>query len=142
MKQLITNKYYDLVNTEFEQDGKLTSSTIIKVIKGHEVEKQRLLESYGRYYNSDNKNIGVPILSRSFTNATGQVDTTVLDNKINLDYWSKIINVKTGYMFGVPLQYRIGGDYSDTEKALRILGWKAEKNIVEGLKETFHSLSF
>jgi len=66
-------------------------------------EKQRLL--YERYKAS---NSGVPIFTRELA------DENKVNNKINNDFFSQIVNNKTGYLAGLPFVYSYEG--TDTEK--------------------------
>lgn len=72
-------------------------------------EKQRLL--YERYKSS---NEGVPIFTREFA------DTNKVNNKINNDFFSQIVNNKSGYMSGLPVAYSYEGTDSEKERIQEI----------------------
>ena len=130
MKQLITNEFYELIESEINTEKGLSTVSINKILNSSTVtaEWKRLKATQGRY---DNSKDSIPVLTRTFRNDDGTVDNESLDIKLNIDYWSKIVNIKAGYTFGNPIVYKLSKDfYSESElkaketwlnKQLRIL---------------------
>ena len=75
----------------------IPDSDFIKfLIKGHEDESDRMSDLYQRYRASED---GVPILTRTFD------DESKINNKLNNDYFSDIVDTKVGYFAGRPISY-------------------------------------
>ena len=79
-------------------DGKVTSQIIRDLISDHSEDRARLVGLYERYKGSKH---GVPILTRQFE------DRNKVNNKINNDFFSEIIDIKVGYFAGEPISYNL-----------------------------------
>ena len=69
---------------------------IPKLIEKHKPQRLRMLMNHERYKTDAS---GVPVFHRSF-----ERDVTI-DNRINNDYFSEIVDIKTGYFAGKPAAY-------------------------------------
>ena len=115
MKQLITNEFYELIESEINTAKGLSTVTINKILNSSTVTEEwaRLKKTQGRYANEKDS---IPVLTRTFLNSDGTIDNDSLDIKLNIDYWSDIVNVKGGYTFGNPIVYKLSKDfYSESE---------------------------
>ncbi|PHD98835.1 phage portal protein [Bacillus wiedmannii] len=95
-----------------EQNGEPTSKLLKKIIDEFEPLKQRMINRYERYKASEK---GVPIFTREFK---GDGNKDKVNNKLNNDFFSEIIDTKIGYMFGLPISYNL--DHEDDEVLKRI----------------------
>lgn len=95
-----------------EQNGEPTSKLLKKIIDEFEPLKQRMINRYERYKASEK---GVPIFTREFK---GDGNKDKVNNKLNNDFFSEIIDTKIGYMFGLPISYSL--DHEDDEVLKRI----------------------
>ncbi|MCY1690726.1 phage portal protein [Exiguobacterium sp. SL14] len=73
-----------------------TQETILKIIEKHSGHRARMLKNYDRYKTNSR---GIPIFSRKL-----ERDVTT-DRKLNLDYFSEIVDIKTGYFAGNAASY-------------------------------------
>lgn len=79
-----------------ENGGVPTVEIIKKILNKHYPKRQHMLGLYDRYTcNMDS----VPIFNREFE------DSTAINNKVNNDYFSELINTKVGYFAGAPFSY-------------------------------------
>ncbi|OGX78216.1 phage portal protein [Exiguobacterium sp. SH31] len=76
--------------------GEDRRKVILKLIEKHKPQRDRMLMNHQRYKTDAS---GVPVFSRSF-----ERDVTI-DNRINNDYFSEIVDIKTGYFAGKPAAY-------------------------------------
>ena len=76
--------------------GVPTVEIIKKILDKHYPKKQHMMGLYDRYMCHED---GVPIFSREFD------DTSAINNKINNDYFSELVNTKVGYFAGAPFSY-------------------------------------
>ncbi|WP_242295162.1 phage portal protein [Bacillus cereus group sp. BfR-BA-01426] len=95
-----------------EQNGEPTPKLLKKIIDEFEPLKQRMINRYERYKASEK---GVPIFTREFK---GDGNKDKVNNKLNNDFFSEIIDTKIGYMFGLPISYSL--DHEDDEVLKRI----------------------
>ena len=95
-----------------EQNGEPTPKLLKKIIGEFEPLKQRMINRYERYKASEK---GVPIFTREFK---GDGNKDKVNNKLNNDFFSEIIDTKIGYMFGLPISYSL--DHDDEEVLKRI----------------------
>ncbi|WP_336968556.1 phage portal protein, partial [Bacillus cereus] len=95
-----------------KQNGEPTSKLLKKIIDEFEPLKQRMINRYERYKASEK---GVPIFTREFK---GDGNKDKVNNKLNNDFFSEIIDTKIGYMFGLPISYSL--DHEDDEVLKRI----------------------
>jgi SPP1 family phage portal protein len=106
-----------------KKDG--LSSDIIKLLlteRSARMDEQRIL--YARY-RADAE--GVPIKTRKYM-IDGKEQRKKINNRLNTDFFGDIIDVKTGFMAGVPIAY--GLDYkTDSSEAAYQAGVEAIKNF-------------
>ncbi|TXR75163.1 phage portal protein [Bacillus sp. BF9-10] len=95
-----------------ENNGEPTPKLLKKIIDEFEPLKQRMINRYERYKASEK---GVPIFTREFK---GDGNKDKVNNKLNNDFFSEIIDTKIGYMFGLPISYSL--DHEDEEVLKRI----------------------
>ncbi|PEG02261.1 phage portal protein [Bacillus cereus] len=95
-----------------EQNGEPTPKLLKKIIDEFEPLKKRMINRYERYKASE---MGVPIFTREFK---GDGNKDKVNNKLNNDFFSEIIDTKIGYMFGLPISYSL--DHEDEEVLKRI----------------------
>ncbi|MCQ6337767.1 phage portal protein [Bacillus cereus] len=95
-----------------ENNGEPTPKLLKKIIDEFEPVKQRMINRYERYKASEK---GVPIFAREFK---GDGNKDKVNNKLNNDFFSEIIDTKIGYMFGLPISYSL--DHEDEEVLKRI----------------------
>ncbi|QEL79411.1 phage portal protein [Bacillus sp. JAS24-2] len=95
-----------------ENNGEPTPKLLKKIIDEFEPLKQRMINRYERYKASEK---GVPIFTREFK---GDGNKDKVNNKLNNDFFSEIIDTKIGYMFGLPVSYSL--DHEDEEVLKRI----------------------
>lgn len=100
---------YPKFNAEIEEIKKngITTDLIQKIIDKHRANAEYNRELYERYQCLEE---GVPIFSRK--PRFGDSDS-VINNKINNDFFSEICDFKIGYFAGVPISY----SYSMTEES-------------------------
>lgn len=85
----------------------LNSEMIKKLIDGHADERKRMIKLHERYKATKK---GVPILTREFE------DFAKINNKLNNDFFSDVIDTKVGYFAGRPISL-ITEDFDDNLKA-------------------------
>lgn len=95
-----------------ENNGEPTPKLLKKIIDEFEPLKQRMINRYERYKASEK---GIPIFTREFK---GDGNKDKVNNKLNNDFFSEIIDTKIGYMFGLPVSYSL--DHDDDEVLKRI----------------------
>lgn len=75
---------------------KATSDLINAIIKDHALEYARMIGNYGRY---SMKQASIPVFNRTFE------QTDKVNNKLNNDFFGKLIHGKLGYFLGTPISY-------------------------------------
>lgn len=75
----------------------INSEIIKSILKKFEPRRQKMLANFERYRTDA---AGVPIFSRSFR------DSSKVNNKVNNDFFSEIIDIKVGYFAGNPFSYQ------------------------------------
>ena len=79
-----------------ENGGVPTIEIIKKILDKHYPKRQHMMGLYDRYTcNMDS----VPIFNREFE------DESAINNKVNNDYFSELVNTKVGYFAGAPFSY-------------------------------------
>ena len=79
-----------------ENGGVPTIEIIKKILNKHYPKRQHMMGLYDRYTcNMDS----VPIFNREFD------DPSAINNKVNNDYFSELVNTKVGYFAGAPFSY-------------------------------------
>ena len=79
-----------------ENGGVPTIEIIKKILNKHRPKREHMLGLHNRYLSHMD---GVPIFRREFE------DPSAINNKINNDYFSELINTKVGYFAGAPFSY-------------------------------------
>lgn len=95
--------------------------TILKIIEKHKPHRARLLMNYKRYKTDI---AGVPIFSRSF-----ERDVTI-DNRVNNDYFSEIVDIKTGYFAGKQASYSYDKGEPNYDEAIEKVSNFLERNRI------------
>ncbi|WP_044639755.1 phage portal protein [Risungbinella massiliensis] len=105
-------------------DGEVTSDIIKDLISGHAADRARMIKLYERYKASSE---GVPIFSRPVP------DYEKVNNKLNNDFFSEIIDTKTGYFMGKPIVYSVDQEAIGAEPADKTLQDFSIVNNIEDL---------
>lgn len=98
-----------------ENGGVPTIEIIKKILDKHYPKRQHMMGLYDRYMCHED---GVPIFHREFT------DESAINNKVNNDYFSELVNIKVGYFAGAPFSYsysQLAEEEEDTENKGGIL---------------------
>lgn len=98
-----------------ENGGVPTIEIIKKILNKHGPKREHMLGLHNRYLSHMD---GVPIFRREFE------DPSAINNKINNDYFSELINTKVGYFAGAPFSYsysQLAEKEEDTENKGGIL---------------------
>lgn len=111
-----------------ENNGEPTPKLLKKIIDEFEPLKQRMINRYERYKASEK---GVPIFTREFK---GDGNKDKVNNKLNNDFFSEIIDTKIGYMFGLPISYSL--DHEDEEVLKRIQDFLKSNHTEDADAET------
>lgn len=98
MSRNITELYPDFSDeiTELRKNG-ITVDLLYKIIQKHRYNSKYNKELYNRYRTLENE---VPIFKRK-----PRFNEDVINNKINNDFFSEIVDFKTGYFAGEPISY-------------------------------------
>lgn len=95
---------------EIELNG-ITQDLITRIISRHQGNAKHTKGLYGRYrINSDD----VPVFGRIPRFKDDGI--SAINNKINNDFFSEIIDIKVGYFSGKPANYTYGNDYLSLEE--------------------------
>ena len=94
---------------------------LLEIIRKHEGQRARMLQNYQRYKTDAS---GVPIFSRTF-----ERDVTI-DNRINNDYFSEIVDIKTGYFAGKPAAYSYDRNQDGAERVQQYLQDFLDRNRI------------
>lgn len=103
------------------KDGAAHSDVIPELITRHAAHRERMLLNQKRY-RTDRK--GVPIFSRKL-----ERDVTT-DNRINNDYFSEIVDMKTGYFAGRAAAYSYDSNESNYQLAIERISNFLERNRI------------
>jgi SPP1 family phage portal protein len=104
----------DTIRELIRINGEVTSQIITDLIDENSGRHETMKSLYERYKASE---AGVPIFSRSYS----VTDDTKINNKLNNDFFSEIIDTKVGYFMGVPVVYETNSkDFEDFELRNRL----------------------
>ena len=92
------------------RENSITVDLLYKIIQKHYYNARYNKKLYGRYRTLENE---VPIFKR-----TPRFNEDVINNKINNDFFSEIVDFKTGYFAGEPISY----GYSKGSEAEEVTG--------------------
>lgn len=101
--------------------GEDLRKVILKLIEKHKPQRIRMLNNYQRYKTDVS---GVPIFHRTF-----ERDVTI-DNRINNDYYSEIVDMKTGYFAGKVAAYSYDKKQAEFEQASELVADFLERNRI------------
>ncbi|SNR95665.1 phage portal protein, SPP1 family [Anaerovirgula multivorans] len=118
----------EIINKLNAEAGMITSEIIKDIIEDHAAEATRTKKLYERYKASKT---GVPIFSREFDSNQA---ANKINNKINNDFFSEIVDTKTGYMLGNPISYQL--DKADKKAKTEITDFNLRNNIDDLDSET------
>ncbi len=95
-------------------NGEVTSQIITDLIDENSGRHETMKSLYERYKASE---AGVPIFTRSYS----VTDDMKINNKLNNDFFSEIIDTKVGYFMGIPAVYETNSkDFEDFELRNRL----------------------
>lgn len=95
----IFRRYADQISEDYKQGEPPTAELIREIITKHEVLATLMRESYERYRTDE---WAVPIFRRELA-----VESNKINNKLANDFFSEIVDTKTGYMFGIPVTTKL-----------------------------------
>lgn len=103
------------------KSGEDQREIILKLIEKHKSHRARMLMNYKRYKTDIT---GVPVFSRSF-----ERDVTI-DNRVNNDYFSEIVDIKTGYFAGKQTSYSYDKNEPNYDEAIEKMSNFLERNRI------------
>lgn len=90
-----------------EIDGQVTSDILWTLIEEHVPTRKRMMDLYERYKASEK---GVPIFTRKVP------DYEKVNNRLNNDFFSEIVDTKIGYFMGHPVVYSVDREAENCDK--------------------------
>lgn len=104
-------------------NGQVTSQIIKDLISDHAPRAAKMKALYKRYKADQD---GVPIFQRSFE------DPNKINNKLNNDFFSDIVDTKVGYFAGEPIAYNLDKtSYSGENGELNETDYRAHSSIID-----------
>ena len=97
----------DTIRELIELNGKVTSQIITDLIDDNSTRATVMENLYKRYKTETD---GVPIFDRYYD------DTAKINRQLNNDFFSEIVDTKTGYLAGVPIVYETDPESPDFEE--------------------------
>jgi len=97
----------DTIRELIELNGKVTSQIITDLIDDNSTRATVMEALYDRYKTETD---GVPIFDRYYD------DTAKINRQLNNDFFSEIVDTKTGYLAGVPIVYETDPESPDFEE--------------------------
>lgn len=93
----------------------ITPELLNRVIRRHQACMQHMRDLYGRYHTAADK---VPVFTREprFREDGRSEAENAINNRVNNDFFSEIIDVKVGFFAGKPANYTYGEDYQAEEE--------------------------
>ena len=114
---------------QYIEENGITEDLISKMIFKHETNSLHSKTLYGRYRTLSND---VPIFKREPRFKTDDKNKAIVNNKINTDFFSEIIDIKVGYFAGKPFVYK----YNDDSDSMYYTGGEnAVYDAVKALKD-------
>ena len=104
--------------------GEVQSEIISDLIDGHAPARNRMMNLYERYKATEQ---GVPVLTRTFE------DKTKINNRLNNDFMSDIIDTKVGYFAGKPVSYLLDKEADNYEKKAETIASFTTRCSIEDL---------
>ena len=106
------------------KESGITPELLQRIIRRHQPCGEHMKDLYGRYQTEIDR---VPIFTRTprfsdtnTTDAEGNIQEleaeSTINNKINNDFFSEIVDIKVGYFAGKPANYTYGDDYQAEEE--------------------------
>lgn len=106
------------------ESGRITPELLERIIRRHQGCMNHMRSLYGRYRTEADK---VPVFTREprFSDASvadkegGQQELeaeSAINNKVNNDFFSEIVDIKVGFFAGKPANYTYGDDYQAEEE--------------------------
>ena len=109
-------------------NGQVTSQIIKDLIADHAPRAAKMKALYKRYRADYD---GVPIFQRSFE------DPNKINNKLNNDFFSDIVDTKVGYFAGEPIAYNLDKvSYSSEDGELNEADFQAHNSVLDRFKIT------
>lgn len=105
------------------RDRGIDSAIIKSALKKFEAKRVHMLRMIERYKSTSD---GVPVLTRYMA------DSTKVNNKVNNDFFSEIVDIKTGYFAGSPFSYQYDKTLDEFDRAAeRISNFITMNNIAD-----------
>lgn len=114
--RLVSMEYPDYsAEIQAVRDGGITPDLLDRIIRRHQGCMQHMQELYGRYRTEAGS---VPIFTRSprFKDEGDLEAESAINNRVNNDFFSEIVDVKVGFFAGKPANYTYGDDYQSEEE--------------------------
>lgn len=110
----ISSMDYPDYSAEIEaiQECGITPELLQRIIRRHEGCSRRMKALYGRYRIEEEE---VPIFSRQPRFQKEDTESSI-NNRVNNDFFSEIIDIKVGFFAGRPANYTYGDDYQAEEE--------------------------
>lgn len=111
--RLINMEYpdYSAEIEAIERDG-ITVELVERIIRRHQGCAVHMKSLYGRY---QTKTEDIPVFNR-IPRFTDEQEAKSINNKINNDFFSEIVDIKVGFFAGKPANYTYGDDYQSEEE--------------------------
>jgi len=113
--------YIEVALQQIERQEGVDGDILKGLIEGHYPAHERMVGLYERYRATLE---GVPILTRQFE------DITKINNKLNNDFFSDIVDTKVGYFAGKPISYIIDAEQDRYEQLTEAMDDFIKRNNV------------
>ena len=109
-------------------NGQVTSQILKDLISDHAPRAAKMRALYKRYKAEQD---GVPIFTRPMP------DANKINNKLNNDFFSDIVDTKVGYFAGEPIAYNLDKvSYSSEDGELNEVDFQAHNTVLDRFKNT------
>ena len=105
-------------------EGEVTNQILKDLISWHSHDRTRMELLYERYKATEK---GVPVLTRRFE------DRNKINNKLNNDFFSEIIDTEVGYFAGEAISYTISDEVEGNERLAELLDEFRQRNDIPDL---------